>query len=149
MLVSFLQDRVNNQMTVLFNLITSQDARTGIEVARDSRTLATAIKLDSSSMKSLAVVSVMFLLGTFVASFFSMPLLQVRNNTLDFSSKIWLYWATTIPLTVITMLSWYMWICRKRMLIRRASRQPRATVRTEFAVAYTKASVCNHWPISA
>jgi hypothetical protein len=57
MLVSFLQDRVNNQMTVLFNLITSQDARTGIEVARDSRTLATAIKLDSSSMKSLAVVS--------------------------------------------------------------------------------------------
>jgi hypothetical protein len=141
MLVGFLQDRANNQMTVLFNLITSQDARTGIEIARDSRTLAVASKLDSSSMKTLAAVSVLFLPGTFVSSFFSMPLFDYQNNTMVVSNKIWMYWIVTIPLTIITILIWYLWIRHKRMLINNADQPRRDTEsRWKMRVIYAKAS---------
>jgi hypothetical protein len=120
-LLSFLQERAKNQMTVLFTLIASEDARNGIELARDSRTLAVASKIDSSSMKTLAAVSVVFLPGTFVASFFSMPLFDLQNHPNGVSRILWIYWIITIPLTAITISVWYFWIRRKRELINYAT----------------------------
>jgi hypothetical protein len=122
--LDFLQGRANNQRTVLFNLVMSQDARTGIEVAQDSRTLAIASKLDSSSMKTLAAVSVVFLPGTFVDSFFAMPLFDFNSSSMSVSGLFWIYWIVTIPLTATTILIWYLWISRKRYLMNRAN-QPR------------------------
>lgn len=114
----FLQDRGDNQLTVLFNLITSQDARTGIEVARDFETLAVAGKLDSLSMKTLVAVSVVFLPGTFVASFFAMPLFDLQDNSMSVSNKFWINWIVSIPLTIINIVIWLLWIRRKRRMLR-------------------------------
>lgn len=61
MLVSFLQERARNQMTVLYNPITPEDARNGIGLTRDSRSLAVASTIGSSSMRTLAALSVLFL----------------------------------------------------------------------------------------
>jgi Mg2+ and Co2+ transporter CorA len=54
-------------------MITQRDGSLNIALARDSRTLAAASKRDSSSMKTLAAMTALFLPGTFVASFFAMP----------------------------------------------------------------------------
>jgi hypothetical protein len=88
-----------------------------IEVTQDPWTLADAGKLDSSSMTTLAAVSVVFLPGTLVASFFAMPLSGFNGSSMSVSSHFWIYWMVTIPLTATTILVWYVSIDRKRRLI--------------------------------
>jgi hypothetical protein len=53
-------------MSALFNMIAQRDQSLSIGIARDSRTLAVESKRDSSSMKTLAVVTMVFWPGTFV-----------------------------------------------------------------------------------
>jgi Mg2+ and Co2+ transporter CorA len=58
----------------VFNLIAQSDTRINIdlakdsrELAKDSRELAAASKQDSSAMKIIAVLTTLFLPGTFIA----------------------------------------------------------------------------------
>jgi hypothetical protein len=51
----------------IFNLIAQQDQNTSIGIARDSKTLAEESKRDSTSMKAIAIVTMTYLPGTFVA----------------------------------------------------------------------------------
>lgn len=105
-----LQSLASIQLTVIFNLIAQHDQNLNIAIARDSRTLAVESKRDSSSMKTIAAVTMFFLPGTFIASLFAMPLLkwdapdgQVINGRFRW------YWAVTIPLTFFTMATWLVW----------------------------------------
>ena len=77
-----------------------------ISVAEDSRVLASASKEDSTAMKILAAVTVFFLPMTFIAALFSMPLFRWRETTVGESSmaeQFWVYWAVSVPLTVVTV----------------------------------------------
>ena len=113
-------------LTQLFNLIAQKEAKVGIAVAEDSRTLASASKEDSTAMKTLAAVTVVFLPGTFVASFFAMPLFEWNavGDGILVSKRFWVYWAVTVPLTFLTLVVWVLWTRRQarvhRVLERRA-----------------------------
>ena len=64
-------------------------------------------------MKTLAAVTVVFLPSTFVAAFFSMPLFQWDGQTVGDSAvsrQFWIYSSVSIPLTVITVGSWLLWM---------------------------------------
>ena len=66
-------------------------------------------------MKTLAAVTVAFLPGTFVAAFFSMPLFEwdaVDDGTVV-SKRFWIYWAVTVPLTILTLVVWVLWTSRQ------------------------------------
>ena len=69
-----LGERQSNQMSALNNIIMREDVKMNLEIAESSRTFAIESKRDSSSMMTLAVVTMAFLPGTFVASFFAMPM---------------------------------------------------------------------------
>ena len=81
--------------------------------------IAMASKRDSSSMKTLAAVTVTFLPGTFVASLFSMSMFnwQAPDGRVV-TAKFWIYWAITAPLTLITIGIWYAWVSRRAIVIR-------------------------------
>ena len=84
--------------------------------------MASANKEDSSVMRTLAAVTVVFLNGTFVAALSAMPLFQW--NTLQgsvFSEYFWVYLAVSIPLTLVTLIAWSVWI-RRQTTIHRAQR---------------------------
>lgn len=68
-----LSERLTNQMTSIFQLTAQRDSRTNLAIAEDGRTLAVESQRDNSSMKTIAVVSLLFLPPTFVASFFACP----------------------------------------------------------------------------
>ena len=88
-------------------------------VARDSRTIALTSKHDSTSMKTLAAVTVVFLPGTFVASLFSMSMFDWQADAKSvLTPRFWIYWVVTIPLTLATVCAWYVWINRKAAIIR-------------------------------
>ena len=98
----------------IFHLITSRETRVSIAVAEDSRALASTAREDSTAMKILAVVTVIFLPGTFIATIFEIPVFnwEAETNTTIVSHRFWMYWAVTIPLTLLTILPWVMWTRR-------------------------------------
>ena len=120
--VEYIRCRVQTQRDALFHLIAENDAALSHDMATDSRTLALASQRDSASMKSLAVVSMFFLPGTFVASLFGMPLFDwgsdVSNNQAEniaiWGPRLGLFLAVTLPLMLLTFLTWVLWMWRQR-----------------------------------
>jgi hypothetical protein len=78
-----------------------------ITFAKDSRTLASASKRDSSSMKTLAAVTEAHL----PASFLAMPLFNwdVDQSAPVVKERFWIYWAVTVPLTLTMLIIWLSW----------------------------------------
>lgn len=67
--------------------------------------LAEASTRDSSSMKVVAIMTMAFLPGTFFAALFSMPSVN-RDTQSVVQEKFWVYWAFTLPCTVLVFIAW-------------------------------------------
>jgi hypothetical protein len=68
---------------------------------------------DTSAMKTVAMVTMVFLPGTFVASFFAMPMLNWDATALHeiVTPRFWIYWIVTVPLTIVVFAVW--WVRQK------------------------------------
>ena len=74
--------------------------------------IALETRRDSAAMKTISVVTIVFLPGTFVATLFSMDVFhgQSADGTgVRVASLFWVYWAVTIPLTMLVIASWLLW----------------------------------------
>jgi hypothetical protein len=80
--------------------MTRNDTLATIELTR-------ATARDSSSMKVVAVMTMAFLPGTFIAALFSIPSLQWNTSSVV-QDKFWVYWAFTLPLTALVFALWMM-----------------------------------------
>ncbi|KAF2433802.1 hypothetical protein EJ08DRAFT_583063, partial [Tothia fuscella] len=80
-------------------------------IARDSKRIAVKSQQDSSAMKTVALLTIAFLPGTFVAALFSTGLFKFKlpSDNQILSPQFWVYWAITIPLTVIVFVFWKIW----------------------------------------
>lgn len=67
---------------------------------------------DTSSMKTLAIVTMMFLPGTFVAAVFSMPVFNWAGGNADsiVNHHFGIYWAVTTTLTLLTFVLYGLWL---------------------------------------
>ncbi|QDS76079.1 hypothetical protein FKW77_006054 [Venturia effusa] len=97
---TYLQNRAKNQISVIFNLLAREDAHQSHEVAR-------AAKEDSSAMKTIAVMTMVFLPGTFFAALFAMP--SVPELV---SSHFWVYWVFSVPCTILVFVVWLLIMMR-------------------------------------
>ncbi|KAK0746654.1 hypothetical protein B0T18DRAFT_412099 [Schizothecium vesticola] len=94
-----------------------------------SLALATATSQDSSQMRSIALVTMVFLPGTFFASFFSMTFFNWNpGNSSETqesiaSGNIWIYFALTIVSTFITFALFWNFVLRRQ---KRSSRRQNA-----------------------
>jgi hypothetical protein len=84
--------------------------------------IAVASSRDNSSMKALAVITALFLPGTYMATLFSMTMFNWQNDTQSVAASsedkttsrivmpmFWVYWVLAIPLTLIVVISWRSW----------------------------------------
>ncbi|PLB54124.1 hypothetical protein P170DRAFT_504932 [Aspergillus steynii IBT 23096] len=93
-----LTERLHNEINLAFNIVSQR-------YGRDAQS-------DSAMMKTVGVVSLVYLPGTFVSGLFG-------TNFFDFApgddsdwktaSTFWMYWAVTIPLTLVTVVIWALW----------------------------------------
>jgi hypothetical protein len=90
--------------------MTRDDALATIELTR-------ATARDSSSMKVVAVMTMAFLPGTFIAALFSVPSLQWDASSVV-QDKFWVYWAFTLPLTALVFALW-MLLTQAKELVKR------------------------------
>ncbi|PMD46971.1 hypothetical protein L207DRAFT_522437 [Hyaloscypha variabilis F] len=80
------------------------DTKLSIMIAEDTRR-------DSSSMKTIAVLTLVFLPATAMASIFSMSMLdwQAKDGDTVVSSKIWIYAVVAVVLTCVVLVVWILW----------------------------------------
>jgi hypothetical protein len=83
-----LQERLTNQVSGMSNIISQRD---------------------TSAMKTVAIVTMFFLPGTFVASFFAMPMLNWDAAAYNriVGRRFWIYWIVTVPLTFFVFALWW------------------------------------------
>ncbi|KAF5001109.1 hypothetical protein FGRMN_1303 [Fusarium graminum] len=98
------------------NEIGHEDARINQEIARVNLKVARMTRIDSSLMRSIATLGMIFLPATFVSSFFSMDFFQWaeedgKSHELV-SSYFWVYIVVAVGLTVLTMSIFYTCVLR-------------------------------------
>lgn len=93
-----LEKRMSNMIELSFHLVTQSDSR--------------IMKNDSQAMKVIAVLTFIFFPATGVASVFSMPYFDIdwrHPDKLNVASSLWIFWAVTLPLTAVAVVSWLGW----------------------------------------
>lgn len=104
------KSRKDIAMTLVFNLVTQQDSETNTAITRDS-------KDDSASMKTIALLTMLFLPATAVSGFFGMAFFVTGPDGSFDVSRMWrLFAAVTLPLTLITLSLWWLWYPVSRFL---------------------------------
>ncbi len=103
--------------------------KTNLVIAEQSRDIARESKRDSSAMKAIAVLTMVFLPGTFFAvrswrvlgllplytncpkTLFAMPLFdwEASSSLRVLKSRSWVYWAVTVPATILVHVFWRIW----------------------------------------
>lgn len=100
MRLSSLDKRIQNIIGLSFNLVTQSDSR--------------VMKADSRAMKVIAVLTLVFLPATAVASVFSMPFFNVdfddgSSRDLQAAASFWIFWVVVLPLTALVVAGWFWW----------------------------------------
>ncbi|KAF5127516.1 hypothetical protein E5D57_008449 [Metarhizium anisopliae] len=129
--VSVLQDRQEMQVTdieytlkraqvqsdALFNIIQQYHANFNLELSRSTEQIAFFSYRDAASMKTLAVVTMFFLPGSFISALFSTNCFEwagvdLRSGSIGVkpTPQMSLYWAITIPLTGLTFVLYVVWL---------------------------------------
>ncbi|KAK9778511.1 hypothetical protein SCAR479_04533 [Seiridium cardinale] len=107
-----LKERLQSQADLIFSLMSSEENKISRLVAEESAKVAVASKRDSVAMKTVAVLTMIFLPGTFVAAFLSMPLFEWNVETGGYPSSTsfqWIYWVITLPLTTALVVGCRVW----------------------------------------
>ncbi|KAL5092937.1 hypothetical protein Trisim1_000666 [Trichoderma cf. simile WF8] len=98
--------RLEIQRSALYTIMSQKESRLNLEIASDSKKLAHASERDAKSMKGISLLGTIFLPGTFLASIFSTTFFDFGNGTdtaAVVSHKFWVYWAFTIPFTLVVV----------------------------------------------
>lgn len=103
------KSRKDIAMNLVFNLVTQQDSETNTAIARDT-------KDDNASMKIIALLTMLFLPATAVSGFFSMAFFVPKPDGSFELSRMWLFVAVTLPLTLATLSLWWLWYPVSRFL---------------------------------
>ncbi|KIW62431.1 hypothetical protein, variant [Phialophora macrospora] len=106
--LQWLQQRVQTQTNVLYSATSQKD---NLVASR----IASSTKKDSIAMMAFTFITAFFLPGTYIASVFStgmfdwMPANSSGDDHQVVSTRFWIYWVTTVPLTTAVMAGWYFW----------------------------------------
>ena len=57
-------------------------------------------------MKTLAIITIVFLPGALVATVFSIGMFEFRDKR----QQIWIYFVVVVPFTIFVMAAWLMWL---------------------------------------
>ncbi|KAJ9614633.1 hypothetical protein H2200_002770 [Cladophialophora chaetospira] len=110
--LEFQKRNIKSQSTVLFNLINQKDSRLNYSVARSSRQIAVTSKRDSSAMKTISILTLVFLPGTFVSAIFSTQIFNFSDPGAGYGrvgKAWWIYMLCCLLLTIVTIGIWAAW----------------------------------------
>ncbi|KAK5118748.1 hypothetical protein LTR85_007954 [Meristemomyces frigidus] len=107
--------RIENARSTITTLIQQRNEELNLDIAESSRRMTEAAMQDSASMKTIAILTMVFLPGTAVASFFSMSMFDWSaddGNALA-TRWLWIFFVVAAPLTIAVLGIWYVLAKRK------------------------------------
>ncbi|KAK4198305.1 hypothetical protein QBC40DRAFT_230273 [Triangularia verruculosa] len=111
--VEQMKDRTQSQTNFMLSNIAQNDAEYTAAIAVDG-------KRDSIAVKTISILGIIYLPATFVATLFSVDMFKwgpspedAETPGLSVTPDMWIYWAVTVPLTLVTILVWYFWSQRE------------------------------------
>ncbi|KAF2797930.1 hypothetical protein K505DRAFT_126262 [Melanomma pulvis-pyrius CBS 109.77] len=107
---------INQQISALHSL--EQQGQVENTIMRE---IAEKNSRDSSSMRVLTIITMIYLPCTIVSNFYSTQFVKQNDllsggTQLEYTQNSWLFFAISVPLTVLTILVWYLWVNSKRLL---------------------------------
>ncbi|KAF3919475.1 hypothetical protein ABW20_dc0100116 [Dactylellina cionopaga] len=114
--ISFAACRAKSQLSQIQHLKERAESQMALNDSRYSASIAEDSKHDSRAMRTIAVLTTLFLPGTFLATYFSMGMFNWNpgdGGRPSISPYIWIYWAVAIPLTAVVMIGWKFWSNRE------------------------------------
>ncbi|TFK41430.1 hypothetical protein BDQ12DRAFT_677968 [Crucibulum laeve] len=107
-------ERTQIRINLFFNLATQNDSRTNLDIANLTAKIAVETQRDSSSMITMAAVTMFFLPGTFVSAVFSMVFFNSGFDSqgrpvVSVAPQWWYFPVITIPLTILVFFIWVLW----------------------------------------
>ncbi|KAI0828410.1 hypothetical protein F5Y06DRAFT_308360 [Hypoxylon sp. FL0890] len=116
--VGHLKQRADVQATAITNLLAQRNNEMNRRLAESSTSIARDTRRDSSAMKSIAILTMVFLPATFTATYFGTPAMSALEPSQS------LYWIVTVPLTMAVVSVWlfwfYFWVTKTFLPIHRA-----------------------------
>ncbi|KAI1136863.1 hypothetical protein F5Y05DRAFT_405000 [Hypoxylon sp. FL0543] len=95
-------------MTFATQMIARAHTRTNLSISKSTMQISKATQRDGSQMRSIALLTMIFLSGTFVATLFSISFFNWKLEEEDIMSPyIWIYAVITLILTILTIGVWH------------------------------------------
>ncbi|KAK6525993.1 hypothetical protein TWF281_011035 [Arthrobotrys megalospora] len=95
--------RIRSEITLAFSTVAQRDSQVQAEIGH-------AAQADSSAMKAIAIVTMIFLPSTSVSAILSTSFFDFKpQGDHTVSNQFWIYWVVSIPLTVLVVAFWYVW----------------------------------------
>ncbi|KAF2623990.1 hypothetical protein BU25DRAFT_442229 [Macroventuria anomochaeta] len=123
-----LQSKIQNTRKLVSSLLERQSAhninqqigalesleKQGQQENRSMRQFTEKSSRDSSSMRILTIITMVYLPCTIVSNFFSTQFVnQIESDTgaftLQYAQNTWLFFAISVPLTLFTIFVWFLW----------------------------------------
>jgi hypothetical protein len=107
-----------NAIAIKYSQIAQEQNERSLRDAQMNTRIATSTKQDSIAMITFTFITALFLPGTYVSSLFSMSMFDWLPSDDDggetprVSTKFYVYWCITVPLTVLVMVGWLVWYRR-------------------------------------
>ncbi|KAK6387257.1 hypothetical protein LTS17_000524 [Exophiala oligosperma] len=123
-----LGERLQNAMNSVFQLTTQRDSRASLAIADINNELAWQGRNNNTAMMTIAFISLLFLPGTFVASFFQTPIFNFPSSSTEnegggggviVTRPFWIYWTVSGALTLGLGMGWMKYLRRRREMDRR------------------------------
>lgn len=113
--------RIETAHRTIQSLLQQRNEALNLAMAKSSHLMMQAALRDNATMKTIAVMTMVFLPSTAVASFFSM---QMFNWSADDSGDVvsrwlWVFFVVALPLTGIVVGLWWVWVKRSESRIER------------------------------
>ncbi|KAI9697072.1 MAG: hypothetical protein M1836_005034 [Candelina mexicana] len=98
------KDRLLNEIQFSFNVATQNIASATMKINQ-------AVQSDSSAMKTVALLTAVFIPLTYIATLFSMSFFGFNTDSgkWHISNKFWMYWAVSIPFTSAAAIFMYLY----------------------------------------
>ncbi|KAK1716670.1 uncharacterized protein BDZ83DRAFT_587293 [Colletotrichum acutatum] len=111
-----MQSRLDLQFNVLYNLIAQAGNSLNMQQSTQAGQVAAQAGMDSTAMKTMAVVTMVFLPPTFTIFSMSFFNWQASSSSGDDGGaeptvvpQFWIYWAVSLPLTIAIVIGWRVW----------------------------------------
>ncbi|TDZ30751.1 hypothetical protein C8035_v002360 [Colletotrichum spinosum] len=111
-------------MQTVWNHIARQDSKTNTDISKANAAIAWETKHESAQMRTIALLTMIYLPLSSVAAIFSMDMFNWEANAGEsvVSKHIWLFAALSAGLTMITLVAWFLGTRRAKRMTRKSKK---------------------------